>query len=115
VKIQINPATGKIEIKPNNMMFDNRDNIISPPGSIIFTTILDVPNEVDTFKIPDLAGVPTATPAYSQLGGYMLYDSVHKDVYIWNGTSWDKEFGNMDGGTPESIYGGMFGVDGGGV
>lgn len=115
MKIRINPATGNIEIKPSNVMYVNKDNEMQSSSSLIFQTISDVSNQVDSFKLPDLPGKPTAVPAYNQSAGYMVYDSAHKDAYIWNGLSWEKEFGNMDGGTPESIYGGLFGIDGGGV
>lgn len=71
----------------DNMMFENKENEMTAAGAILFGTISDVADEVDSFGVPNLAGAPTATP--SDAGHHLVYDSVGQSLYVWDGTAWD--------------------------
>ena len=60
-------------------------------GSVIFQTIANSGGEVDSFKLPDIAGAPSASPSFSANAGYMVYDSTNKNLYIWDGAAWDNQ------------------------
>lgn len=92
----VNPATATINqtagnLVINNIMAKDRDNVMQDVSSVIFPATTDVAGKVDLFKLPDLAGSPSATPAYSSDAGYMLYDSSNKKLFIWDGSSWDDQ------------------------
>lgn len=89
-----NPATGTINQTAGNLIIDDimakeRDNIMATTGAILFGLVTDVGSEVDSFKIPHIAGTPTATPAFSADGGYMVYDDTNDKLYVWTGAFWD--------------------------
>lgn len=88
------PATGTINQTAGNLIVDDimakeRDNAMTTAGAILFPAITDVAGEVDAFKIPHIAGIPSATPAFSTAAGYMVYDDTNNDLYIWDGAAWD--------------------------
>lgn len=82
----INQTAGTLII--NNIVAKDRDNAIATSGSVIFPTVTDVAGQVDSLKLPNIAGPPTSTPAFSATAGYTVYDSTNGDPYVWNGTTW---------------------------
>lgn len=92
----VDPAVSTINQTIGNLVIDNimatdRDNTMASTSSIYFQSITDSAGEVDSFKLPNLAGVPTASPALDASGGWMVYDSTNKNLYIWDGTAWDNQ------------------------
>jgi hypothetical protein len=90
------PSTGTINQTAGNVVVDNlmakeRDNVMTSAGAILFGSISDSAGQVDSFKIPDIGAVPSATPAFSTDAGYMVYNSVDKKFYIWDGSAWDDQ------------------------
>ena len=75
----------------DNIMGKERDNVMSTTGSIIFPTITDSAGAVDSFKVPNLAGNPTAVPTFSSTPGYMVYDSSNGLLKLWNGSLWSSD------------------------
>lgn len=87
------PTTGYINQTAGNLIVDNfmakeRSNAMTTAADILFPVITDVAGEVDAFRMPALAGAPSATPTVSG-AGYMVYDSTNKKPYVWTGTEWD--------------------------
>lgn len=90
------PTTATINATAGNLVIDDimakdRDNLMEDVASIIFPAATDIAGKVDLFKLPDLAGNPTATPAYNLDAGYMIYDSSNKKLFIWDGAAWDDQ------------------------
>lgn len=89
-----NPATGTINQTAGALIIDDlmakeRDNVMASTGAVLFGLVADSAAQLDSFKLPDIAGIPTATPAFSAAAGYLVYDSVGKDLYAWDGSAWD--------------------------
>ncbi len=72
----------------DNLMGELKENVMGVGASILFPVITDVAGEVDAFALPQLAGVPTATPA-DGTDGHMVYDSTGKTIYFWDGAVWN--------------------------
>lgn len=73
----------------DNIMGKDRNNVMSTAGAVLFPVVTDVAGELDSFKLPNVAGVPSATPSFSAVGGYLVYDSTNKNLYVWDGAQWD--------------------------
>ena len=91
-----NPASGTINQTAGNLIIDNimakeRNNVITTAGAVLFPSITNAVGEVDAFRLPYLAGVPSVTPAFDANPGYMVYDSTNKNLYIWDGAAWDNQ------------------------
>lgn len=110
------PTTGTVNQTAGNLVIDNimakeRNNVMTTSGAILFPAITDVAAQVDSMKMPNIAGVPTATPAFSSVAGYQVFDSTNGDFYIWNGAAWDNQ--NIVKQAEATIYqGGNAGVGG---
>lgn len=90
------PSTSTIEQSAGALVIDNimakeRNNIMSSAGAVLFPSISDVAAQVDSLKIPHIAGTPTATPAFSSDAGYMVYDDSNNKLYVWDGAAWDDQ------------------------
>jgi hypothetical protein len=83
----INQTAGALVV--DNIMAKERNNVMTSAGAVLFPTVTDTAAQLDSFKIPNVAGVPSATPSFSTTGGYMVYDSSNKNLYIWDGSAWD--------------------------
>lgn len=88
-----NPATGTINQTAGNLIIDNimakeRSNAMTTAGDILFPVISDTAGQVDAFRLPSLAGVPTATPTTSG-EGFIVWDSSNNHLYAWDGSAWD--------------------------
>lgn len=86
------PTTGYINATAANLIIDDimakdRENAMGAAGAISFPTVTDVAGEVDAFRLPALAGVPTATPT-SGGEGHVIWDSSNNKMYIWDGSAW---------------------------
>lgn len=86
------PTSGSITITsgtyiPDDMMFDSRENVMETTGAILFPTITDDADQVDSLRVPALAGAPSATPTDGG-EGYMVWDSTNDRMYVWDGATW---------------------------
>ncbi len=89
------PTVGFLNQTAGNLIFDNimgrdRENEMLIAGSVSFPTISDTASEVDAFRLPALAGAPTATPSTSG-EGHMVWDSSNNRLYVWDGAMWDDQ------------------------
>lgn len=87
------PAVSTIEQTAGALIIDNimakeRENLMATTGGISFPVITDDAGEVDAFRVPALAGVPTASPTTGG-AGHMVYDSSNEHMYVWTGSAWD--------------------------
>jgi hypothetical protein len=88
----VDPSTGTINQTAGSLVVDNimakdRENLLSTAGSVSFPVITDVAGQVDAFRLPALAGTPSATPT-SGGEGHLVWDSANNIPYAWNGSSW---------------------------
>lgn len=84
----INQTAGSLII--DNIMAKERENLMSTAGGISFPVITDVAAQVDAFRLPALAGAPTAAPT-SGGEGHTVWDSTNDKMYVWNGTAWSDQ------------------------
>jgi hypothetical protein len=89
------PTTGTINQTAGNLLIDDimakdRANVMATTGDVTFPVITDVAGEVDAFRLPALAGAPTASPT-SGGEGHMVWDSSNNRLYIWDGAAWDDQ------------------------
>jgi hypothetical protein len=84
----INQTAGNVIV--DDLMAKDRENTMTTAGSVAFPVITDVAGEVDAFRVPALAGTPTAAPANGG-EGHMVWDSVNNLLYIWDGAQWDNQ------------------------
>jgi hypothetical protein len=87
------PAVGYINQTAGNLIFNNimgkeRENTLTTAGGIAFPVITDTAGTVDAFRLPALAGAPTASPTNGG-EGHLVWDSSNDKLYAWNGTVWD--------------------------
>jgi hypothetical protein len=87
------PTTGTINQTAGNLIIDNimakeRSNVMTTAGDILFPVISDSSGQVDAFRLPALAGAPSASPT-SGGEGYLVWDSTNNNLYAWNGSAWD--------------------------
>lgn len=87
------PATGYINQTAGNLIIDNimrtdLDNLMGVSGSVIFPIVPNTGTGLDAFQLPQVSGVPTATPTNSS-AGTLVYDYVNGNTYVWTGTQWD--------------------------
>jgi hypothetical protein len=72
----------------DDLMFQTKENTLTVGSAVLFPVITDVANSVDAFRLPALAGNPSATPTDGG-EGYLVWDSTNDKLFAWNGTSWD--------------------------
>jgi len=72
----------------DNIMAKERENVMTTAGAVLFPVISDDVDQVDSFRLPALAGVPTAAPADGG-EGYLVWDSTNNHLYAWDGAAWD--------------------------
>lgn len=89
------PTTGFINQTAGNLIVDNimakeRENLLTTAGGITFPVITDVAGQVDAFRLPALAGAPSASPTTGG-EGHMVWDSSNNKLFIWDGSAWDDQ------------------------
>jgi hypothetical protein len=73
----------------DDIMMQDAENTLSPAdAAILFGTATDTADQVDAFRLPTIAGAPTATPADGG-EGYLIWDSTNDRLFAWDGTAWD--------------------------
>lgn len=87
------PTTNTIEQTAGALIIDNimakeRENLMTTAGGIAFPVITNVVGQVDAFRLPALAGIPSASPSNGG-EGHLVWDSTNNQLYAWNGTVWD--------------------------
>lgn len=90
-----NPASGTINQTAGALIIDNimakeRENLMTTAGGVVFPVITDNAGQVDSFRLPALAGAPTASPTNGG-EGHMVWDSTNNRLYIWDGSAWDDQ------------------------
>jgi hypothetical protein len=86
------PTTGYLNQTAGNLIFDNimakeRSNTLTTAADVLFPVITDTAGQVDAFRLPALAGAPTATPTASG-EGFTVWDSSNDKLYVWSGSAW---------------------------
>lgn len=71
----------------NNIMAKERSNTMTTAADILFPVVTDTAGELDAFRLPAIAGTPTATPTAAG-EGFAVWDSTNDKMYIWNGSAW---------------------------
>lgn len=87
------PAVSTIEqtvgaLIVDNIMAKERENLMTVAGGISFPVITDLAGQVDAFRLPALAGTPTASPTTGG-EGHLVWDSTNDKLYAWTGSAWD--------------------------
>lgn len=87
------PTTGTINQTAGSLIVDNimakeRENLMTTAGGISFPVISDLAGQVDAFRLPSLAGTPTASPTTGG-EGHLVWDSTNDKLYAWTGSAWD--------------------------
>lgn len=72
----------------DNLMFETKENVLTTAGAILFPVVADTADEVDAFRLPVYAGMPTATPADGG-EGYLVWDSTGNRLFAWDGAGWE--------------------------
>lgn len=71
----------------DNVMRKEGINIMTTGADVLFPVISDSAGQVDAFRLPALAGVPSASPTTSG-EGYLVWDSSGNMLYAWDGAAW---------------------------
>lgn len=82
----INQTAGALIV--DNIMAKERENSMTTAGGISFPVITDTAGQVDAFRLPALAGTPSATPTTGG-EGHLVWDSTNDKLYAWTGSAWD--------------------------
>lgn len=72
----------------DDIMFEDAENSMDVGAAVLFPTVSDAADEVDAFRLPTLAGVPSATPTDGG-EGYLVWDSTGDRLFAWTGSEWD--------------------------
>lgn len=71
----------------DDLMFETKENQMTTAGAVLFPVVTDAADEVDAFRLPALAGLPTAAPNDGG-EGYLVWDSTNDQLYAWDGSAW---------------------------
>jgi len=82
-------------VAADDLMAKERENLMTTAGSVTFPTITDDAGEVDSLRLPQLAGTPTATPTTGG-EGHLVWDSTNDKMYVWDGAAWSNNFSESD-------------------
>lgn len=90
--LSFNDATSTItnqegSFEADDLMFDSRENVMESTGAVLFPVITDTADEVDSFRLPSLAGAPSAVPADGG-EGFLVWNSTANALYVWDGAAW---------------------------
>ena len=81
----INQTAGNLVI--NNIMAKERSNTMTTAADILFPVVTDSAGQLDAFRLPAIAGIPTAAPTATG-EGFEVWDSSNDNLYVWNGSAW---------------------------
>jgi len=81
----INQTAGALIV--DNLMAKERENTMTTGGAVAFPVITNVAGEVDAFRLPALAGVPSATPTNGG-EGHLVWDSTGERLFAYDGSAW---------------------------
>jgi len=71
----------------DDIMFQDAENVMASGAAVLFPTVTDNADQVDAFRLPALAGAPSATPSDGG-EGYLVWDSTNDNLYAWDGSAW---------------------------
>ena len=72
----------------DDMMFQDAENTMASGAAVLFPTVTDNADQVDAFRLPAIAGAPSATPTDGG-EGYLVWDSTGDRMFAWTGSEWD--------------------------
>jgi hypothetical protein len=86
------PAVNTIEqtagaLVVDDVMAKERENTMATTGGIAFPVITDLAGQVDAFRLPALAGAPSASPTNAG-EGHLVWDSTGDRIMAWDGAMW---------------------------
>lgn len=81
----INQTVGSIIV--DNLMGKERSNAMTATSDILFGAATDTAGQVDAFKVPHMAAIPTATPAANSNAGFLV--SYNGSLWMWDGAAWN--------------------------
>lgn len=81
----INQTAGAIIV--DNLMGKERSNSMTATSDILFGAATDTAGQVDAFKVPHMAALPTSTPAANSNPGFLV--SYNGSLYMWDGSAWN--------------------------
>jgi hypothetical protein len=73
----------------DNIVGKERSNTFTTAGDILFPVVSDAAGELDAFRLPAIAGTPSATPTNGE--GSMVWDSTNDILYVWDGSAWSDQ------------------------
>lgn len=71
----------------DDAMFQDAENSMAAGAAVLFPTVADNADQLDAFRLPSLAGAPSATPTDGG-EGYLVWDSSNDNLYAWDGAAW---------------------------
>jgi hypothetical protein len=72
----------------DDIMFQDAENSMDAGAAVLFPVVTDSADQLDAFRLPAIAGTPSATPSDGG-EGYLVWDSTNDKLYAWNGSAWD--------------------------
>jgi len=72
----------------DDIMMQDAENVMASGAAVLFPTVTDNADQLDAFRLPAIAGAPSATPADGG-EGYLVWDSTNDKLYAWDGSAWD--------------------------
>jgi len=71
----------------DNIMAKDRSNSMTAASDILFGVATDTAAQVDAFKVPHMATIPTASPAANSNPGFLV--SSQGSLWVWDGAAWN--------------------------
>ena len=102
------PTVGFINQTAGNLIFNNivgkeRSNVFTTAGDILFPVVTDTAGQVDAFRLPQIAGTPSATPTASG-EGFVVWDSTNDKMYAWTGSAWQDVASSGNAANVQNTY-----------
>jgi hypothetical protein len=104
----VDPATATINQTAGSLIVDNlmakeRSNVLTTSADILFPVITNTAGQVDAFRLPAIAGAPTATPT-TPGEGFLVWDSTGDRLFTWNGTGWTDQSSAVTAQSIDNLY-----------